>query len=90
MLDAGRAARNKVAHEIAGGVNETFVNVTARETFLTDLEPLIRDMALADRIVCVALSGLSRDPVPTGEALAKYQDTIASWILKLKIVSARQ
>jgi hypothetical protein len=82
MLDAGREARNKVAHEIGSGVGEMFTDAAERDVFLEYLQPLIQEIALADRIVCVALSSLSRDPIPTGEFLVKYQDLIASWVLK--------
>lgn len=81
LLDGAREARNEIAHEAALGAIDSFRQETSRHAIIENLAPLIRRLALADRVICVALSSVTNEPVPGGEFLTAYEDQVANWVL---------
>jgi hypothetical protein len=81
LLQRAREARNTMAHEMAVGVIDMFRHEQNADAFVEWLKPFVEDIALADRVVCVALTVLNRDPLPNAEFLARYQSRLTGWVL---------
>ena len=82
-LTEAREARNEIAHETALGVIDWLSDPEYRKAFLQNIERLMRVIALGDRVVSVALSSLTHEPLPTGQFLGNYENRVAAWVGQL-------
>jgi hypothetical protein len=71
-------ARNEIAHSVAMDVSERLDSeLDERIDYIISL---VRKIAEADKIASAALHILKRDPLPTGEFFASYEDRVAAWV----------
>ncbi|MCI2425509.1 hypothetical protein LM599_05910 [Candidatus Acetothermia bacterium] len=84
LLDNARRARNEIAHEIALGMEDQEGLERNKELFLGKIRELVLTLAEADRVVCLALTVLTHDHIPSNDFLKRYPERIAQWVCELE------
>jgi hypothetical protein len=83
VLDSGRLARNYLAHEAAKGLDRNIDLIG--ESFLSGLRDEIarkvRNVATADRLICLMLSVVTNEHIPTREFLEIYPTHVVHWVI---------
>ena len=79
LFKAAREARNEIAHELTVGIEHELEDVSGKKRILDRLRELAMKIAEADAPVCVALSMLNDDPLPS--RIDQYPADVAEWVV---------
>jgi len=84
VLDKGRRARNKIAHELTLGLDRSIDTLPRRhiDNLMDRLRELIKELSEADRVVSLVASVATKVPLPSPEFLAQYPSLIEKWIIE--------
>jgi hypothetical protein len=71
-------ARNEIAHQVAIDVSERLnADLGQRIEYILGL---VRSIAEADKIASAILHMLNKDPLPTKDFFASYEDRVVAWV----------
>jgi len=78
ILEDAREARNEIAHDIAVGLTDLLGSELHQR--INDIKTLVRKIATADKVVAVTIHMCNKDPLPTHDFLASYEDKVVAWV----------
>jgi hypothetical protein len=79
-LNAAREARNYIAHHVTQGFETVLPDGTGAGETLAELRKHVRNIAEADRFVCLLISLFTRKPLPSGSFINGYPDAVVDWV----------
>jgi len=84
VLDSGRLARNHLAHEAAKGLDQNID--LAGESFISgivdEIAEKVRSVAEADRLICLMLSLVTNEHLPSKQFLEAYPGRLVHWVVE--------
>ena len=78
ILRGAVQARNEIAHNVAMDVSERLDSELDER--LDHILELVRQIAEADKVASAIIHLLNRDPLPTKEFFASYEDRVTGWV----------
>lgn len=80
ILDAGREARNEIAHSLTVGLLDPITVEPPEEFVARELQPLIQRIARAHIVVLLLGALFNRDPLPTQRSIHQLERRIVTWV----------
>lgn len=71
-------SRNEIAHSVAMDVSERLDSEVDER--IEHILGLVRSIAKADKTASVVIHVLNKDPLPTKDFLASYEDRVTAWV----------
>jgi hypothetical protein len=78
IFKAAVDARNEIAHNVAMGISETLDSELDER--IDRILGSVRSIAEADKIATAMIHMLNKDPLPTAEFFASYEDRVTAWV----------
>ncbi len=79
-LNAAREARNYIAHHVTQGFETVLPDGSGVDETEAELRTHVRNIAEADRFVCLLISLFTRQPLPSGSFINEYPDAVVEWV----------
>ncbi|MDA2920860.1 hypothetical protein MYX76_15450 [Desulfobacterota bacterium AH_259_B03_O07] len=80
ILREARLARNDLIDDLTLGIEVVIESDEGRENLVEDLHKLVREIAEADRIICVFMHIITREPLPTVQVYQEYVTRVVEWV----------
>ncbi|RJR51740.1 MAG: hypothetical protein C4576_03035 [Desulfobacteraceae bacterium] len=78
IFEAAVHARNEIAHSVAMDVSERLDSEL--EERIDHILGLVRNIASADKIASAIIHLLNKDPLPSRDFFASYEDRVVAWV----------
>ncbi|WP_462137020.1 hypothetical protein [Candidatus Mycalebacterium sp.] len=85
ILNKARKARNEIAHDLASGMESQELIQYYKKNFVEQIRENSLAIAEADKILCVLLTTIQKEPMPNVDFVKKYPDRIVNWVCDMSI-----
>jgi hypothetical protein len=80
ILQNGRVARNALVHELTLGLEHQGEKDVGRDHYLDHLRRLMKDVALANLVICLFSLLATGEPLPTMDFISQYSCRAVDWV----------